>query len=492
MSKVTLENYAQAEAFLNGFLNWEKWLGVRHIAYDTKAVDLERFAHVLALCGSPHLGFSSYHVAGTKGKGSTSAFIEAILRAHSLRTGLYTSPHLESYCERIATDGHPISEAKFCKLLEELSQFMPAPEAEDQPASLRTVFEYLTAAAMLAFANERCQAAVVETGLGGRLDCTNVFTESPRDDDDFHVAVITPIGLDHQSVLGDTIAAIAAEKAGILQPHGFAVMATQPRAWAAEVEAVVAATARQRGAEAPTPAAKLVEVAGVKHTAPNETTPHHAMEVRLIAGPELDPQASPLSRALSAAGGMTLTSPLLGAHQATNLQTALAALLCAETLPGGDELSPEAVMQGVATVNWPGRFEQVGEKPTVIIDGAHCPLSAAALTETMSCVFPGRSVVLVAAFMRDKQIDAIVERLVQGLPLCAVVATGMSFPRASEPQTIADAFQRAGVPAQIIHTAADPAAALRSALQAAQGDDIILATGSLFLAAPVRHALSRL
>ena len=491
MSKVTLENYAQAEAFLNGFLNWEKWLGVRHIAYDTKAADLERFAQVLQLCGSPHLSFSSYHVAGTKGKGSTSAFIEAILRAHGLRTGLYTSPHLESHCERIAPNGRAISEEVFCKLLEELSQFMPSPEGETQPASLRTVFEYLTAAALMAFSNERCNAAVVETGLGGRLDCTNVFTEPPRRDDDFHVAVITPIGLDHQSVLGDTVAAIAAEKAGILQPHGFSVMATQPRLWAAEVEGVIAATAMQRGADAPTPSAKLVELAGVKQVAPSEARRHATMKVRLIAGPELDPQASPLSRALAAAGGMTLTSPLLGAHQATNLQTALAALLCAETLPGGGELAPEAVMQAVATVNWPGRFEQVSEKPTVIIDGAHCPLSATALTETMAGVFPGRSVVLVAAFMRDKQIDAIVERLVQGLPLCAVIATGMDFPRASEPQTIADAFQRAGVPAEIIHLAADPTEAVGHALAAAQDDDVILATGSLFLAAPVRHAIAR-
>ena len=491
MSKVTLANYAQAEAFLNGFLNWEKWLGVRHIAYDTKSVDLGRFAHVLELCGSPQLHFSSYHVAGTKGKGSTSAFIESILRAHGLRTGLYTSPHLESYCERIATDGHPITEAMFCKLLEELSQFMAAPDAEEQPASLRTVFEYLTAAAMMAFSNSGCNAAVVETGLGGRLDCTNVFTEPPRHEDDFHVAIITPIGLDHQSVLGDTIVAIAAEKAGILQPHGFAVMAAQPRPYAAEVENTIVATARQRGAEAPTPSAKLVEVAAVNHTKPSDATQPRTMAVRLIAGPDLDPQASPLSRALSAAGGMTLTSPLLGTHQATNVQTALAALLCAETLPGGGELSPDAVMQGVASVNWPGRFEQVGKEPPVIIDGAHCPLSAAALTETMAAVFPGRSVVLVAAFMRDKQIDAIVERLVHGLPLCAVVTTGMNFPRASEPQAIAEAFQRAGVPAQIIHTASDPTEAMRYAMKAAQGDDIILATGSLFLVAPVRNALAR-
>ncbi len=490
MSKVTLDNYAQAEAFLNGFLNWEKWLGVRPIAYDTKAVDLERFANVLALCGSPQLGFSSYHVAGTKGKGSTSAFIESILRAHGLRTGLYTSPHLESYCERIALNGQPIAEKMFCELLEELSQFMPAPDIAEQPASLRTVFEYLTAAAMLAFTNAQCNAAVVETGLGGRLDCTNVFNDPPFRDGAFHVAVITPIGFDHISVLGDTIAAIAGEKAGILQPHGTSVMAVQPQAWDAEVEATINATALQRGAEPPTPAAKLVEVAGVKHISTNDAAQPHVMTVRLIAGPELDPQESPLARALATAGGMTLTSPLLGAHQATNLQTALAALLCAETLPGGGELSPEAVVQGVANVKWPGRFEQVSDNPPIIIDGAHCPLSAAALTETMATVFPGRAVVLVAAFMRDKQFDAIVDRLVQGLPLREVIATGLNFPRAMEPQSIAEAFQRAGLPSQIIHLAGSPVEAMRQARQAAQGDDVILATGSLFLAAPVRHAVA--
>ncbi|MCX7719568.1 MAG: hypothetical protein N2111_14360, partial [Candidatus Sumerlaeaceae bacterium] len=343
MLRGALTDYAAAEEFLGSLINYERRPpGARD--YGTKAFDVARFRALLAALGDPHLGRATVHVAGTKGKGSTCAMLAAVLTRAGLRTGLYTSPHIERYTERIRVDGRPIADADFCRLLTRLAA-VRAGEADAAPgaarAGYRTVFEYLTAAAFLHFSEAGAQAAVIETGLGGRLDSTNVFEQAGAGP---LVTVITAIGFDHTHILGDTIGKIAAEKAGILRAHGRVVLGPQPPGWAEEVRAVV----RRRLGDVGGCAAYLD--AGASITA----RPAGDKGWEFTLAPDAEVARTGLAEALR--GGLTLRPALAGAHQADNVRAALGALLL---LAPGVEVAPEAVAEGVASVRWPGRFERV-------------------------------------------------------------------------------------------------------------------------------------
>lgn len=486
VGEIKLRTYADAEAFLNGFLNYEKLLGVAPVRYGTKEFDLARFRAMLELVGSPQGACTSFHVAGTKGKGSTSALIHSMLRAHGLRTGLFTSPHLVSYCERIVLDDLPVNERYFCGLLEQLAPLACAePRDDDSPHGLRTVFELLTAAAFVYFSASACDAMVIETGLGGRLDSTNVFDDPPFMAGHSHCAVITSIGYDHTAILGDTIEAIAGEKAGILRPHGVAVIGTQPDEWAGRVREAVSARAMQSGAAPPIPADELVRVVDVRHRMVDSRPWLHA---RLVAPTLTAGARSPLADAL-AGEGLAVECPLVGPHQAINIQTAVAALMATAgdnggIGPAGVRLDPRRVREGIRSVRWPGRFEVVSTEPIVVVDGAHCPLSAAALAATFRLVYGDRPVVLVSGFLRDKAAWRIASALVEGLRPSLVVACPPPCPRAADCDSIARAYRDAGA-GQVV-CADGIETALSTAIASLPTGGAIVVTGSLFMAGPAR------
>lgn len=485
VGEIKLRTYADAEAFLNGFLNYEKLLGVAPVRYGTKEFDLARFRLMLGRLGNPQRACTSFHVAGTKGKGSTSALIHSVLRAHGLRTGLFTSPHLVSYCERIVLDGEPVNERDFCALLEQLAPLACAePRDDDSPHGLRTVFELLTAAAFVHFSASACDAMVIETGLGGRLDSTNVFDDPPFMEGHSHCAVITSIGYDHTAILGDTIGAIAAEKAGILQRHGAAVLGEQPEDWAEDVGDAVSATARRKGVAPPTPAAGLVRIVDVGH---RMVDGRPRLRARLASAAGAPRTASGLSAAL--AHGLDVDCPLVGAHQAANIQTAVAALMATAGDSGaigspGVPLDPIMVQEGIRSVRWPGRFEVVSTDPTVVVDGAHCPLSAAALAATFRLVYGDRPVVLVSGFLRDKAAARIASALVERLGPRIVVTCPPPCPRAADGESIARAFREGGADTVVGADGTD--AALNTALASVPAGGAVVVTGSLFMVGPAR------
>ena len=413
-------------------------------AADAARWDLRRMRSLLARLGDPHLGRDTVHVAGSKGKGSTAAMIAAVLRAAGQSTGLYTSPHLHRFTERIAVDGQPIAPDDFGRLMGELAQHI---EAEDADGSYGTVstFETLTALAFLHFRERDVRWQVLEVGLGGRLDATNVFEEKA-------VCVITPIGLEHTAVLGDTIAQIAGEKADVITSGSTVVMAPQ-REPAAEV-------VRQVCSER---SATLIETA--QACALNPT------------GRGGDGQAFTLR---TPHGTYTLRLPLLGRHQLENAATAVLAL---EALaPHGVEIAEASMRAGLADVRWPARIDVLRQRPLVVADGAHDRDSARRLVDTLREDMGLSNAVLVVGWSGDKDADALADALAS--LATHVIATRSRHPRAAEPRAVADAFTEREIPVTI----AEPVgAAIEAAHALAAPGGAVVICGSLFVAAEARE-----
>ncbi|MDZ4278734.1 MAG: Mur ligase family protein, partial [Dehalococcoidia bacterium] len=334
-------DYVEALRLLQRRDDWERSGSLG----DAARWDLRRMRSLLGRVGDPHLGRGTVHIAGSKGKGSVAAMIDAALRATGTSTGLLTSPHLHRFVERIAVDGVPAGESDFGRLAGELA---PHIEAEDGGGSFGTVstYEALVALAFLYFRERDVDWQVLETGLGGRLDATNVFAEK-------EVCVITRIGLEHTAILGETVAEIAAEKAAIITPRSTVIMAPQ-REPAAEV---VRRVCDERGVT-------LVEAAQV------------CKLNRRAAG--RDGQRFTLRTPTAT---YQLQLPLLGAHQLENAATAVLAL---EALaPHGIEIGESNVREGLASVRWPARIEVLKRRPLIVADGAHSRDSARALARTL-------------------------------------------------------------------------------------------------------------
>ena len=372
--------------------------------------------------------------------------IASVLRAAGPSTGLYTSPHLHRFTERIAVDGEPIAPDDFARLFGELT---PHIDAEDIDGSYGTVstFEALTALAFRYFQERNVQWQVLEVGLGGRLDATNVLDEKA-------VCVITAIGLEHTAVLGDTIAQIAGEKAGIITAGTTVVMAPQREA-AAEV-------IRQACAER---AATLIEVAQV--CALSRT------------GGGGDGQDFSLRTPRST---YRLRLPLLGRHQ---LENAAAAVLALEALaPHGVEITAAALREGLACVRWPARIEVLRRRPLVVADGAQERDSARRLAQTLREDLGISDIVLVVGCSGDKDVGALADELAS--LATRVVATRSRHPRALEPRLIADAFAARDVPIAVEEPVG---AALDAALMHVEPGSAVVAAGSLFVAAEAREHL---
>jgi dihydrofolate synthase/folylpolyglutamate synthase len=393
---------------------------------------LERIEGLLAALGHPERAYTLVQVGGTNGKGSVAALLAGMLKAAGRRVGLYTSPHLVSFRERIRVDGEAIPEDAVADGVEALGTLIARLDA--------TMFEATTALALDHFAREGVEVAVLEVGLGGRLDATTVGAPA--------VTVLTPIALDHEAVLGSTLAAIAAEKAAILR-SGVAVSAAQ----APEVEAVV----RARAAAAGVP----VLFAGRDlHVTVHGRTPDG--QVISCAGPGWR-----LERA---------TLALLGRYQPGN---ALLAVAAAQALG-----VPEAAIRaGLERTLWPGRFQVLPGRPTLVLDGAHNPAGAAALAEALREGFGPAPVTLVVGISQDKNAAGILGALA---PVAArAVLTRAAHPRAADPEALRAAWPPDGPP---VETAPSVAEALARAREP-DGTPVVCVTGSLFLVGEVLRAL---
>jgi len=430
-------DYVEARHFLQRRDDWERTGSAR----DAARWDLRRMRSLLARLGDPHLGRRTVHVAGSKAKGSVAAMIASVLRAAGYAAGLYTSPHLHRFVERIAVGGEPIASEDFGRLMGEVAEHI---EAEDASGAYGTVstFEALTALSFLYFREREVTWQVLEVGLGGRLDATNVFDQK-------EVCVITPIGLEHTAVLGDTIAQIAGEKAGIIIT-GTTVVTAPQRESAAEV---IRRVCGERGA-------RLIEVA----------------------------QACAMSRTGHSSEGQDFTLrtprstyklrlPLLGRHQLENAATAVLAL---EALDA--EINEAALRQGLAAVRWPARIEILRRRPLVIADGAHDRDSARRLAQTLREDLGRSEAALVIGCSRDKDVAALAGELA---PLARqVIATRSRHPRAMEPREVARPFAERALPVSVEEPVS---AAIDAALALAGPGDAVVACGSLFVAAEARE-----
>lgn len=415
--------------------------------YPERVWRLSRMEELLSQLGDPHRAYHSVHVAGTKGKGSTTAMIESVLRAAGLRTGMYTSPHLHTFRERIRLDGQPISEEEVAAQVERMLPILDArPEV--------TVFEIITALAMRVFSEHKVDVGVFEVGMGGRLDATNVLTPL--------VSVITSISLDHIKVLGDTIEAIAGEKAGIIKPGVPAVTAPQRP----EALEVLRAACAARGAD-------LIHVGsdwGWRPTSSDLDGQRLSIHAR---GPGTKPRYQ------------GLRIPLLGDHQAENACTAVAAV---EVLrQRGLSIPDKAVRRGLATVSWPGRMEILGRAPLLVVDGAHNGYSLERLFEALRKYLPYRRLIAVFGMGVTHLSHALLGQVLESAD--RVYVTRSRHARATPPEELATMATALGGQATVTTRVQE---ALRQALASACCDDLVLVTGSLFVVAEAREAWAAL
>ncbi|HEY76181.1 MAG TPA: bifunctional folylpolyglutamate synthase/dihydrofolate synthase [Thermoflexia bacterium] len=431
--------YREAIEYLHSLTDYEK----RRIErYSPETLDLSRVERLLAMLGNPHRAYPSIHIAGTKGKGSTAAMVESALRVAGYRTGLYTSPHLHTFRERIRVGGELISREDVVALVGEIQ-----PLVAQVPGV--TTFEAITAMAFAYFARQGVEVLVAEVGLGGRLDATNVLLPE--------VAVITSLSLDHTYLLGNTLPEITREKAGIIKPAVPVVSAPQRP----EAIHVIEEVSQER--QAP-----LVEV---------------GRDWTWDPGPfDLSGQSFTARRVRD--GGSDLAGeywiPLLGRHQLENGTTAVATLQVLRDR--GFDLPSVAVKEGLRRVEWPGRMEVLGENPLVVVDCAHNPYSAQVLRSALETWFPGRKWVLVFGASSDKNIAGMLRAL---LPITDyLIVTRSQHPRAAAPIDLADVAASVGGGAEV---AVNVRRALQRAKAALEPGDGILVTGSIFLVAEARE-----
>lgn len=437
--------YDAAMRYVSSMTDYEQMLRVR---YNRDTFSLDRMHRLLNLLGDPHLQLKTVHIAGTKGKGSTVAMLSEMLVACGLRVGVYTSPHINDVRERIRINQDMISQAAMTRLICEVEPAVVA-MGEDRP----TFFEIFTALAFLHFADQRVDVAVLETGLGGRLDSTNVVRPL--------VCGLTSISMDHMHQLGNTLAAIAAEKAGIFKADVPAVSVPQ----VPEVESVF----RRSAAAARTPL--------------------------LFAGKEIDfSYRFESSRAAGPHTRVCLTTPtsqfehlpvpLPGEHQALNCGLALA--LLDQLKRQGYAIDDAQAIQGLGRTYLPGRMEMVCPDPRILADGAHNAASIAALMKALGQNIPYDSMVVVFGCATDKDIPGIMDQLTTGAD--KMIFTRYANGRAAKPQDLADIYEeRTGKTAQVADTAAEAMAIARSAVSR---EDLICVTGSFYLVGEVKAFLA--
>jgi dihydrofolate synthase / folylpolyglutamate synthase len=439
--------YQEALAFWYGCINYEQR---QPCPEDLKLEEIQRLLRALS---RPQDRLRIVHVAGSKGKGSVSAMLANILQRAGFRTGLFTSPHLMSPLERIQVDSVPITP-------EELTGAMAEIQAATRSAGLQpTFFETATALGFLHFQHRRVDVAVVEVGLGGRLDSTNVCLPE--------VAIVTSISLDHTQQLGTTLASIATEKAGILKPERPAVSGVVDP----EVRAVIENVAQERRSP-------------LRQLGIDFHYQYASAQLSKSAPPDSALNKSRVQVSTWRESWPWLRVNLMGEHQAANAAVAVAAV---EILrERGWRLSDDAVATGLETVYWPGRLEVMDNAPWVILDCAHNTASAQALVTTLGEVFGPRRRLLVFASSNDKDVPGIMELLVPHFDHACLTQYGDN-PRAVKPQLLGRYWEEQGGPAHSCHAKAGDA--LARARELAGRNDLICITGSVFLAGELRPLL---
>ncbi len=396
---------------------------------------LANIRQLLALVGDPQAGLPAVHVTGTNGKGSVCAYIASVLRKAGYRTGLYTSPHLVRFNERIRVDGVPISDEDLLRLWEGLQPAMRAMDGE-RAVNRPTFFEVTTAMAFEYFRERKVDVASIEVGMGGRFDATNVI--------DGRVAVVARVGLEHTEHLGRTVDRIAREKAGIIKPTSRAVTVDQ--------EALPVIRERCRDLEVP------LTVVGRDVTAERLSQDLSGQRVRVRGS----------------FGELVVRTPLLGSFQVENVGLAVAALT--EFRKAGFAVPDAAIAEGIAATEWPARLQVVRREPLVLVDGAHNGPAAVALASAYSELFPRRKCILVTGILADKDLASIASSLG---PLAArVVACHPKSHRAYHAEEVASAF-RPFAPVEVVP---DVAQAVDRGLALARADDLVLITGSIYTA----------
>lgn len=438
-------DYKAALAYIEQFIDYER---SPDFSRQARFYNLNRISQLLDLLGNPHDRLKVIHVAGSKGKGSTAAIIASVLTHAGYKTGLFTSPHLITPRERCRIDGKLISEAEVAFYIDKLK---PAIETVSASEFGRvSFFEIYTALAFTYFADKATDFAVIEVGLGGRLDATNVV--SPV------TSVITPIGLEHTAILGETYTEIANEKAKIIKQGCPVALAPQHP----EARAVIEKVASERNAP-------ITEVKNFVAQAPDISAS------QVILNSEGGPVAQQFDVETDSEHYSQLTLPLLGHHQYVNGTTAIAAIECLKQK--GYVISKDSVYDGFKNVQWHGRIQQVMSSPLVVLDGAHSSISMEALCRAIRENFRYTQVIFIVSIMKDKDLTAIGEIISKTAD--HVIATQVSNnPRVLPAETIQDAWS--GVCPKIT-TCPTPELAIKKGLSSAFPTDLICVTGSLYL-----------
>lgn len=420
-------NYEESLVYLESLVDWER---SPRPSYE---FDLDGFRSFLTSIGSPHKKLKNpILIAGTKGKGSTAAIAASALQSAGYRVGLFTSPHIFSFTERICVDGQEIAKEDFARLVESLKPHIDR-RAE---SGFRTVFEVLTAISFLYFLEKKVDFSILEVGLGGRLDSTNVV--------DPIASVITSIGRDHTDVLGKSLREIAAEKAGVIREGGTVISSPQRK----EVLGVIEDTCARKGAS--------LFLTGRDLSCELLTSDLKGSRFRVLGKSADD-----------------LSIPLLGSHQVENSATAY---LMLDLLRKRFSLPSSEIREGFSAVRWPGRLQIVGQKPWIVVDGAHNPDSVKAAVRAVIELFTYRRLVLLFSCLNNKDLAGMARVL---SPVAdEVVVTRLDNPRSTEPQRLAQRFRKARKPVTV---ASSVAGGLKVARSAAKERDLILVTGSFYL-----------
>jgi len=453
---MTDQRYHEALDYLYSFIDYSV---ERTYRYSADTFDLDRVRDLFQAVGNPQDQYSSIHIAGTKGKGSVAAMIASVLQAAGYRTGLYTSPHLQRFTERIRVDGQEIPESEVVRLVEILRPHI-------QAIQHLTVYEIVTALGFLHFAEQGVEFAVVEVGLGGRLDATNVINPL--------VSVITSLSYDHMHLLGDSLSDIAREKAGIIKPGVPIISAPQQF----EAERVVEQVARSLKAPL-----VLVGRDWLYSPGPRDLN-HQSLYVWSAAEQPL------MDAYVESAGGEEWVPPryqipLLGHHQVVNSAVAYAALQTIKEQ--GLVVNEEAIQEGFREVSWLGRFQILSRSPTVVVDSAHNRDSALKLRIALDDYFPSQPVTLIFGASADKDISGMMTEL---LPrVSRLIVTQAVHPRAAAPEELAHLAHTYGLRVEVVLPVS---AALDRAITKARPGEVIIAAGSLFVVGEILAAWERL
>jgi dihydrofolate synthase/folylpolyglutamate synthase len=445
------EQYQTTLDYLFSFVDYSL---TKQLVYSPEKFNLDRMARLLDLMGNPQKKYPIVHITGTKGKGSVASFCSSVIKESGYKVGLYTSPHLIDYNERIQVNLVPIPHGDMVSLVE---QFKPV---IDQVKEI-TTFEISTALAFQYFKDQGVDYAVIEVGLGGRLDATNVV--------DPVLSVITTISYDHQAILGNSIAEIASEKAGIIKPGKPVVLASQTN----EALQVLLQKAVETGSSVTLVGRDMLYVA-LAHDLDTQSMYIWSLadQQKMNKFIEGDPDNKWKPK--------KYTIPLLGAHQLENATTAYTALKILQKLD--TKITNKAIVSGFKNVSWPCRFEVINKKPLIILDSAHNRDSAIKLRLSLDDYLPGNDVILIFGASEDKDVRGM---LVDLLPrVHQVIATQSIHPRALDAGVIVDFVHLMGKKAEAILPLEE---AFKKAVKLADGKRAILVAGSIFIAAAVKE-----